>query len=61
MWTRSECAICRTNFGVHPKAKTFLTRGLCTQCRKVPSLKENFGTVKVSDIWTGIKQNRGEK
>jgi len=58
MWARDECAICRTNFGIHPKAKTFLTRGLCAQCRKVPSLKEKFGTVKVSNIWTGIIQEK---
>jgi len=48
MWKRDECAICRTNFGIHPKAKTFLTTSLCVQCRKVPTFIKRWGTNKIT-------------
>jgi len=34
MWARKECACCKTDFGVHPKANTYTTRQLCGLCRK---------------------------
>ena len=33
MWYRKRCAICRIDFAVHPKAKTYGTRQLCFPCR----------------------------
>jgi len=41
MWTRKGCAICRTNFAIHPKAKSFQTRQLCIRCRKVGTFLAN--------------------
>ena len=35
MWDRKACGVCYGNFAVHPKAKTVLTRQLCSPCRKV--------------------------
>ena len=35
MWDRKTCGVCYGNFAVHPKAKTFLTRQLCSPCRKI--------------------------
>ena len=35
MWDRKQCAVCGSNFGVHPKANTTLTRQLCNPCRKI--------------------------
>jgi hypothetical protein len=35
MWSRKKCGVCRTDFGVHPKANTFNTRQLCVVCRKL--------------------------
>ena len=34
MWERKHCAICRSNFAVHPNAKTVDTRTRCAPCRK---------------------------
>jgi len=34
MWARKNCAICRSNFAVHPNAKTADTRTRCAPCRK---------------------------
>jgi len=33
MWARKGCAVCRTDFAVHPKAKSYGTRQLCYPCR----------------------------
>jgi len=46
MWNRKNCAICRTNFAVHPHAKTAEIRTLCRECRKIP--KGGYGY-----YWTG--------
>jgi len=35
MWNRKLCAICKTSFAVHPKARKYFTRQLCIQCRLV--------------------------
>ena len=35
MWQRKACCICRTDFAVHPNAKTISTRQLCVPCRKI--------------------------
>jgi hypothetical protein len=34
MWARKHCSICRSNFAVHPNAKTVDTRTRCAPCRK---------------------------
>ena len=33
MWTRKNCAICKSEFAVHPKARKYFTRHICVQCR----------------------------
>ena len=33
-WARKPCAVCKADFGVHPKANTYNTRQLCVVCRK---------------------------
>ena len=35
MWQRKACCICRTDFAVHPNAKTISTRQLCLPCRRI--------------------------
>ena len=37
MWVRKGCAVCRTDFAVHPKAKRYTTRQLCEACRRIRS------------------------
>ena len=33
MWRRKDCAVCKADFGVHPKANKYFTRQLCVRCR----------------------------
>ena len=57
MWERKHCAICRSNFAVHPNAKTVDTRTRCAPCRKamVEARKRERGL----QIGRGSKAGKG--
>ena len=55
MWERKGCAVCRTDFAVHPKAKTFQTRQLCSSCRsRYKEVENDFAEIIKPKFWRMI-------